>query len=240
VLFVIAGLGNPGAAYRASRHNAGYDVVERLARRHGLRLRPGRFEAESAGGCIAGCEVRLLRPLTYMNLSGRAVAPACRRLGVPAERLAVIQDDIDLELGRIQVRRGGGDGGHRGIRSVIAELGTADFVRLRLGVGRPAVAAAARDHVLGGFAEHEREPYARLLERAADAVTVWLADGLQAAMNRFNPWRRPAAATRAEGPAEKNDGDERQVSNAKAAAGRETDEQEDSPPAGERPEQPER
>lgn len=196
MLFVISGLGNPGAAYRHSRHNAGYDVVDRLAQRHGLRLRPGRFEAESARGRIAGREVWLLRPLTYMNRSGQAVAPACRQLGVPAERLAVLQDDIDLDLGRIQVRRGGGDGGHRGIRSLIAELGTAEFVRLRLGVGRPAPEAAAREHVLGGFAEHEHEPYARLQERAADAVTVWLADGLQAAMNRFNPWQRPRPAAR--------------------------------------------
>ena len=239
MLFVIAGLGNPGGAYRHSRHNAGYDVVDRLAQRHGLRLQPGRFEAESAGGRIAGREVWLLRPLTYMNLSGLAVAPACRHLGVSAERLAVIQDDIDLDLGRIQVRRGGGDGGHRGIRSVIAELGTADFVRLRLGVGRPAAAAAARDHVLGGFAEHERGPYARLLERAADALTVWLADGLQAAMNRFNPWRRPAAAAaRAE---ETEETEEKQETAAQAVqAGQKTDEQEDSTPAGERPEQPER
>jgi len=191
VLFVIIGLGNPGESYQATRHNIGFAVVGCLAGRHRIALTDHRFEALTGQGRIAGRRVWLLQPQTYMNLSGESVGPAVEALQVPHERLIVLHDDMDLELGRIQVRGGGGDGGHLGLRSVIENLGGADFARIRLGVGRPPQDDEARDHVLAGFSDEEVARVAPLVERGADAVQAWLADGLVAAMNRYNPWTRP-------------------------------------------------
>ncbi len=188
MFFLIVGLGNPGEAYRASRHNVGFEAVDRLAARYGIGFTGGRFASELGLGEIEDRRVRLLKPQTHMNNSGEAVETACRFYRVPAERLAVLHDDIDLELGRIQVRRGGGDGGHRGVRSVIEHLGATDFVRFRLGVGRPAASDMAVDHVLSGFAPADHERVDALLDGAAEATAAWLSGGLTIAMNRFNPW----------------------------------------------------
>ncbi len=200
MLFVIIGLGNPGETYRATRHNVGFAAVERLATRHGIDLQTRRFDARTGRGRIAGHPVWLLEPLTFMNLSGEAVGPAVESQQVPLERVMVLHDDMDLELGRVQVRRGGGDGGHRGVRSIIEHLDDADFARIRLGVGRPPQDDEARDHVLSGFSEAEEEQVEALIERGADAVEAWLADGLVVAMNRFNPWKRPSQRGTEQGP----------------------------------------
>lgn len=188
MLFLIIGLGNPGETYRGSRHNAGFAVLDRLAEQAGLRFGPNRFEAEESEGVIGGIPVCLLKPQTYMNLSGQAVRPVAEARGVLPERIAVVHDDLDLALGRIQVRKGGGDGGHRGVRSIALALGTDAFVRLRLGIGRPA-SDGAREFVLSGFAPDELARAEALFDRGAEAVRVFLEAGLQAAMNRINPWR---------------------------------------------------
>jgi PTH1 family peptidyl-tRNA hydrolase len=188
MLFVIAGLGNPGKEYQDSRHNAGFLAAERLAERNGLSLGAHRFEARTAAGSIAGRKVLLLMPQTFMNLSGASVGQACRFFKVPAGQLLVLHDDLDLPLGRIQVRQGGGDGGHKGVRSVLDALGDPGFCRVRVGVGRPPAPEDAVGFVLGGFTREERPLLTEATERAAQAVEVWLREGLVAAMNRFNPW----------------------------------------------------
>jgi len=200
LLFVIIGLGNPGETYQATRHNVGFAVVDRLAERHGIDLRPGRQPALAGRGEIAGRRVWLLEPQTYMNLSGEAVAPLIASEGVDLERLIVAHDDMDLALGRIQVRRGGGDGGHRGVRSIVEHLDAADFARIRLGVGRPMQEDEASEHVLSKFGGDELESATALVERGADAVEAWLVDGLVVAMNRFNPWEKPSQRGTDEGP----------------------------------------
>lgn len=194
MFFLIAGLGNPGQAYRSSRHNVGFEAVERLAERCGIALQVRRFSARLGLGRLVGHQVCVVTPQTYMNLSGAAVGQAAGFYQVPPERLAVLHDDMDLELGRIQVRRGGSDGGHRGVRSVIEHLGTADFVRLRLGVGRPVGDDEAVEHVLSPFEAGQQEALETMLGRTAEAVETWIDKGLAAAMNRYNPWKRAKPA----------------------------------------------
>lgn len=192
--WLVVGLGNPGAEYAGTRHNLGFRVVELLAQRHGVRLNrklpgcpPGIARAVAAGaGSIEEAAVVLAQPQTYMNLSGRAVAPLARFLGRSPERVLVVYDDMDLPPGRIRVRSGGGAGGHNGIRSLIGSLQTQEFPRVRIGVGRPAPGEAI-DHVLSGFSQEERPVIDQAIPAAADAVETILRDGLEAAMNRYNP-----------------------------------------------------
>lgn len=171
------------------RHNVGFRAADRLAARCGLRWGARRFRAELARGRIAGHEVCLLKPQTYMNLSGLSLAAAIGSLEVPPERVLVLHDEIDLTLGRIQIRRGGGDGGHRGVRSIAEQLGSSEFCRIRMGVGRPSGAREAADFVLDSFEPGELDAAAGLVERAAEAACCTVTEGLIAAMNRFNPWR---------------------------------------------------
>jgi PTH1 family peptidyl-tRNA hydrolase len=203
VLFVIFGLGNPGETYRATRHNVGFEVVDRLATRHRIDLATRRFGAVLGQGAIAGRRVWLLEPQTFMNLSGESVAAAMQAQQVPLERIVVLHDDMDLELGRIQVRPGGGDGGHRGVRSVIEHLGAMNFARIRLGVGRPGQQEEASDHVLSGFSDEEGEQVEALIERGANAAQAWLSEGLVVAMNRYNPWKGPGQRGIEGGPDER-------------------------------------
>ena len=191
MLFLIAGLGNPGQAYQANRHNIGFMAVDHLARQHGIRWETkgrSRFAAQCGKGAIDNQGVILVKPQTYMNLSGEAVGAVGRFYKVPLERIAVIHDDIDLVLGRIQVRRGGGDGGHRGIGSIVACLGDAGFVRVRVGVDRPPPGMESSAHVLQDFAAEEAAPASEAVERACRAVEWFVTKGLTTAMNRVNPW----------------------------------------------------
>jgi len=188
--WLVVGLGNPGSEYAGSRHNAGFLVCEELARRseRGFRWRK-KMDGALATASVGGKDVWLLRPMTYMNLSGRCVGQVSRYLKVPLERLLVIHDEVDLEFGRLQVKQGGGDAGHRGIESVIGAVGQ-DFTRIRVGVGRPPGDAA--DYVLDSFSRFEREQLRDVIGGAADAAETVVVDGVTAAMNRFNVRRRDA------------------------------------------------
>ncbi|MGE5529992.1 MAG: aminoacyl-tRNA hydrolase [Patescibacteria group bacterium] len=182
--FLLVGLGNPGERYSQTRHNAGFLVLDALARRAGVRFSRRAADARSATVRLEGRHVVLAKPQTYMNASGTAVAGLVRRHAIPLERLLIVSDDMDLPLGALRLRRGGGSGGHHGLDSIIAALGTKDFARLRLGVGRPA--GGAVDHVLGRFSPDERERFQQAVARATEAVLLFLRDGLEAAMNTYN------------------------------------------------------
>ena len=182
---LVAGLGNPGREYGRTRHNIGWLVVDELARRHGGSWR-SKFSGSLAEIRLDGSKLALLKPETYMNESGRPVAAAARFFKVPAESLLVVHDDVDLEPGRLQARRGGGLAGHNGLRSLAQHLGTQDFLRLRIGVGRPGRGdpRPVADWVLTPFAPEEDAD--ALVTQAADAVEKIVRDGLEAAQQRFN------------------------------------------------------
>jgi PTH1 family peptidyl-tRNA hydrolase len=182
---LVVGLGNPGREYARNRHNVGHMVVDELARRHGASWR-GKFSGQVADVRIEGHRVGLLKPETYMNESGRSVQAAARFYKLEPDAILVVHDESDLEAGRLQARRGGGLAGHNGLRSVAQTLGTPDFLRLRVGVGRPERGdrRPLADYVLSDFEPHEDA--ADLVARAADAVETLDAEGLDAAQRRFN------------------------------------------------------
>ena len=182
---LVAGLGNPGREYRDTRHNVGFMVADELARRHGASFR-SKFSGLVADVRIDGRRVALLEPQTYMNESGGSVAAAARFYKVPPPSLLVVHDEVDLPLGRLQVRLGGGLAGHNGLRSIARQLGTPDFLRLRIGVGRPERGdpRPVADFVLSPFeAEVDVDG---IVARATDAVEAVAADGVEAAQQRFN------------------------------------------------------
>lgn len=184
---LVVGLGNPGAEFAGTRHNLGVEVVELLARRHGGRLRSGKELALSGEVRIEGHLVALAFPQTYMNDSGRAVAALVRRHGVAEpSRIVVVHDELDLPLGRLQVKEGGGIAGHNGLRSIREHLHSADFLRIRVGIGRPPGRKQGADYVLRRPAKSEREELDVMVVEAADAVEAILAGGVAAAMNTFN------------------------------------------------------
>jgi PTH1 family peptidyl-tRNA hydrolase len=183
---LIAGLGNPGREYARHRHNVGWMIVDELARRHGEPTFRAKFNGRIADARIEGRRLALLKPETYMNESGRSIASATRFYKVPPESLLVAHDDVDLETGRLQARLGGGLAGHNGLRSIAQALGTPEFLRLRVGVGRPG-RGDPRDvaaFVLSPF--EADEDVDEILSRAADCVESLLMDGLTAAQQRFN------------------------------------------------------
>jgi PTH1 family peptidyl-tRNA hydrolase len=183
---LVVGLGNPGEEYDKTRHNVGAEVVEILARRHGGRLRKQKERSLTDQVSVGGRKMALAVPLTYMNLSGEAVAPLVRRYGVEPGQLIVVQDEMDFELGRLQVKNGGGLAGHNGLKSIVAHLHTQDFVRVRIGIGKPPGQRQGADHVLRRFSKAERKEIDVTLEEAADAVELILAEGVEVAMNRVN------------------------------------------------------
>jgi PTH1 family peptidyl-tRNA hydrolase len=182
---LVVGLGNPGQRYAHSRHNVGFMIVERFARAHDLRFARKRFNAEIAEGEIGGTRVRLAKPQTYMNLSGESVGKLFKFFKVEPHDLIVIYDDLDLPLGKMRMRAKGSAGGHHGMESIIAHIGTSDFPRLRVGIGRPNPDADI-DHVLGEFEGDERKLMDETFANASDAIGVWLANGIDAAMNKYN------------------------------------------------------
>jgi PTH1 family peptidyl-tRNA hydrolase len=183
---LVVGLGNPGEEYDKTRHNVGAEVVEILARRHGGKLRKQKERSLTDEVNVGGKRVALAIPLTYMNLSGESVAPLVRRYGVEPGQLVVVQDEMDFELGRLQVKDGGGLAGHNGLKSIVAHLHTQDFVRVRIGIGKPPGSRQGADHVLRRFSKAERQEIDIVLEEAADAVEMILAEGVDVAMNRVN------------------------------------------------------
>ena len=182
---LVAGLGNPGREYAHTRHNVGWMVVDELARRHGASWK-GKFSGRLAELRIDDHRIALLKPETFMNESGRSVGAAARFFKLEPDAVLVVHDEIDLEPGRLQARRGGGLAGHNGLRSIAAHLGTQDFLRLRVGVGRPGRGdpRKASDYVLSDFAPEDDAD--AIVARAADAVEALDADGLERAQARFN------------------------------------------------------
>ena len=182
---LVVGLGNPGREYEPTRHNAGWLVVDELARRHGGSWR-SKFSGSLAEVRVGDTKVALLKPETYMNDSGRSVGAAARFFKVEPEHVLVVHDDVDLEPGRLQARAGGGLAGHNGLRSLVGPLGSQGFLRLRIGVGRPGRGdrRSVADYVLSPFAPEDDAEM--LLGRAADAVEAIVSEGLEAAQRSFN------------------------------------------------------
>jgi PTH1 family peptidyl-tRNA hydrolase len=184
---LVVGLANPGADYAGTRHNVGAEVVELLAGRHGANLRKGKERSLVDEVTVDGKRLALAIPQTYMNLSGEAVAPLVRRHGITdLHHLVIVHDELDLPVGRIQVKVGGGLAGNNGLKSVKAHLHTDDFIRVRIGIGKPAGRKEGADHVLKKPSKAERLELDVTVVEAADAVELILADGAAAAMNRFN------------------------------------------------------
>jgi PTH1 family peptidyl-tRNA hydrolase len=182
---LVAGLGNPGPEHARDRHNAGWMVVDELARRHSGSFR-GKFSGKLAEARIGDAKVALLKPETYMNESGRSITAAARFFKSEPVDVLVVHDDVDLEFGRLQVRAGGGLAGHNGLRSIAQALGTPDFLRVRVGVGRPGRGDPrdVADFVLAPFEPHE--DHVAAVARAADAVELLLTEGLEEAQRQFN------------------------------------------------------
>jgi PTH1 family peptidyl-tRNA hydrolase len=181
---LIAGLGNPGRRYAGTRHNVGFDVIDVLAERHGVSWESAPADALMGRWRAAG--VLLVKPLTFMNLSGHAVGELLRYFKIELPDLLVVVDEVQLELGRLRARPNGTAGGHNGLRSLIEQLGSEQFARLRLGVGRGDARRDLADHVLAQFDASERETVTAMITRGADAVESFVADGIEAVMNRFN------------------------------------------------------
>ena len=188
---LIVGLGNPGPRYMSTRHNVGFDVIDLVAQRRGLE-----FEASPADAVMArergpDAQVILAKPLTFMNRSGDAVGVLSRYLRIDHAEILVVVDDVNLPLGRLRARPDGSDGGHNGLRSVIAELGTQAVQRLRLGVGRGDASRGLAGYVLSSFDRKEEEAAVNMVEAAADAVDLFVDQGMAQVMNRFNAGPAP-------------------------------------------------
>jgi PTH1 family peptidyl-tRNA hydrolase len=183
---LVVGLGNPGNEYDGTRHNIGFEVAEELARRGGIRMGEKKFKAVLGKGTLAGESVVIMEPQTYMNLSGESVGPAAGFFKVAPEEIVVIHDDLDIECGRMKLKQGGGHGGHNGLRSLVRHLPSAEFVRVRVGIGRPPPRWDAADYVLSRFTGGERPAMDDAVTEAADAVEAIFRDGIRRAMNEFN------------------------------------------------------
>ena len=184
---LIVGLGNPGIEYQFTPHNMGFLAVDRIAERCGVRVNNRHCRAQTARTCIAGHEVVLAKPETYMNLSGASVAELVREYEAqPEQDLVVVYDELDLPFGTMRVRPRGRSAGHNGMQSIIAALGTQEITRVRMGIGPDYPVGDGAKYVLSQLKKSQKEVVDRMLDEAADAVEVVLADGVQAAMNRFN------------------------------------------------------
>ena len=187
VSWLIAGLGNPGGQYDGTRHNAGFAVADELARRGGFDVRRVKFKALTAAAQVGGQGVLVMKPATYMNLSGEAVGEAARFYKLSPDHVLVISDDVDLPLGKLRLRTGGSAGGHNGLKSVIQHLGSDQFPRLKVGVGgKPHPDYDLADWVLGKLTGEDKKVMDETVKRAADAVECLLKDGPQKAMNQYN------------------------------------------------------
>jgi peptidyl-tRNA hydrolase, PTH1 family len=180
------GLGNPGPRYAGTRHNIGFEVVGLLAERLGGKFKAHKGRCDVVEGRLAGAPVVLAKPKSYMNISGGPVVSISRFYKVPVERIVVVHDELDLPFGSLRLKRGGGHGGHNGLRSISTALGNREYLRVRFGIGRPPGRQDPADFVLREFTPAERKELPFLVDRAADAVELLIAQGLEAAQNRFN------------------------------------------------------
>ena len=186
---LVVGLGNPGPAYAKTRHNLGFMVADVLAGRIGSAFKVHKKSgAEVVTGQLAGTPVVLAKPRCYMNLSGRQVGPLAKFYSVPVQRVVVIHDELDIDFGRIRLKSGGGEGGHNGLRSVASALGSKDFARVRIGVGRPPGRQDPAAYVLENFTPAERADVPTICEQAADATELLIAQGLEPAQNTVHAW----------------------------------------------------
>ncbi len=186
-MFVIAGLGNPGEKYEKTRHNVGFDVIDVLADQYNINVRDKKCRALCGSGIIGGQKVLLVKPQTFMNLSGESIAAILKFYKLdPASQLLVIFDDISLEPGKLRIRRKGSAGGHNGIKNIIALCGGEDFMRIRIGVGAKPADWDLADHVLGRFPKAERALVEEAMKDAADAAALLVKGEIDAAMNRYN------------------------------------------------------
>lgn len=193
---MVVGLGNPGEAYEASRHNVGFRAVEALANRVGAAFGRERHRSLFTRAALHDKEVLLVKPLTFMNDSGVAVSMWQQAFGLETNQIIVIHDDLDLPISQLRIKTRGGHGGHKGVRSIRKALGGGDFLRVKVGIGRPSPGRDPVEHVLGPFEVTEQGEIEKAVEQAADAVELLLREGVQAAMNRYN-----IRASRREGPA---------------------------------------
>ncbi len=184
--FLVVGLGNPGPRYAGTRHNAGFLVLDELAGRIGGSFKAHKGRADIVEGRLAGQPAVLAKPKSYMNESGGPIVSMSRFYKVPVERIVVVHDELDLPFGGLRLKRGGGEGGHNGLKSASAALGSKEYARVRFGIGRPPGRQDPADYVLREFAALERKDLGFLLDRAADAAEAILARGLEAAQNEFN------------------------------------------------------
>ena len=198
--FIIVGIGNPGAEHEGQRHNVGFWAIDKLAKRHGIKMKSSSM-AVTGKGKIGEAEVMLIKPRTYVNSSGRAVGPALRKEGVPPSNLIVVYDDLDLAPGRLRMRPRGGDGGHNGLKSISTAAGTQEYGRVRVGVGRPYHQGVPTwdpeivvRYVLQAPPKEQRELIEEALERTADAIEVVFSRGWERAMDEANR-NDPSAAT---------------------------------------------
>ena len=185
-MYIIAGLGNPTKEYEKTRHNAGFDAIDVLAEKHGIQITERKYKAFCGTGFIGGERVLLAKPQTFMNASGESLREAADFYKIRPEQVIVIYDDISLRVGQLRIRTKGSAGGHNGIKSIIAHLGSQDFPRIKIGVGAKPDRMDLADYVLSRFSQTDRQMMEDACQDAADAVEFMLADGADAAMNRYN------------------------------------------------------
>ncbi len=183
---LIVGLGNPGSRYEKTRHNIGFEVIDELALRNGVKLNESKFNGLYANIHKNGEKAILLKPLTYMNLSGESIRPMADYYKIPVENILIIYDDLDLPVGKIRLRQKGSAGGHNGIKSTIQHLGTPEFNRIRIGINRPPEGMKVPDYVLGRFSGDEWDHMQSVIQISADACEDWMEKSFPEVMNRFN------------------------------------------------------
>lgn len=183
---LVVGLGNPGERYRFSRHNLGFLVIDELADREGISLSQKGFEARYGKGSVGTTPALLAQPQTFMNRSGLAVRRLFDYFKIDLENLIVVHDDLDLPFGTLRLKKGGGSGGHKGLISVVESLGEDDFIRVRMGIGKPPHKGMVEDYVLQFLTREEAERLSEVISEAAEAVALLMSSGLSAAMNRYN------------------------------------------------------
>ncbi len=193
VSWLVVGLGNPGVKLENSRHNVGFFVIDALAERNGINVRQVKFQALTRKTVIGNQSVLLMKPTTFMNLSGKAVEEAVQFYKIPADHVLIISDDVDLPVGKIRIRKAGSAGGHNGLKSIIRALGTEQFPRLKIGIGGKANPEdSLADWVLGTFSEEDRKKIDAAVERSCEAISFLLSEGVEKAMNCYNGNQRTA------------------------------------------------